>query len=227
MPKVSKLWQLFRRVLRVMDQNVHASRELQRRAVQLTDAGRTRPERERIVVGEVRDGPGFVAYPESECAAAFVRDLSGDNHEPLEFVLALVDRAEAPAVPERARLNRKVWRGERSRQHALGVGLLLGNQDLNPMARPTARRKEWQALCVIPVQVAKKNRAVEGRVSKKPIQIRQACATVKDQVWSGAVMRERYAGGMSPVPDVGLAWRRGGPSNAAEEQFHPVASLLA
>ena len=91
------------------------------------------------------------------------------------------------------------------------------------MARSGASSEKRQAVRVIPVQVTKQNRAAERRVSEYPIEIRQTRAPVEDKARSGAVMRQRNAGCVTPVTHVRLARRRGRSSHAAEEQFHPVA----
>src|SRR5215469_8679888 len=106
--------------------------------MELAETSRTRPERQRIVVGEVRDRSGTVAHPVTERSAALVGDIPGDNRETLDRVLALLDRAECPARAEDSRLDREVRRRERPREHALGVGTLAGHQDLHPVARPGA-----------------------------------------------------------------------------------------
>src|SRR5215469_9339208 len=114
-PRVGKPGQLFRRVLRVVDQNVNTGGEFKRSFVQFSDTGRAWSESKRVVIGEVRDGAGTVAHPESECTAPLVRDLFSNNQESLERVLTLFHCIEAPAVAKRAGLDREVWRRKRAR----------------------------------------------------------------------------------------------------------------
>src|SRR5215469_15783323 len=128
------------------------------------DASWTAPERERMVVRKVGNRAGGIAHAEAERATALVRDVPGEHRETLEFVLTFLDRAESPALAERARLDREVRRGERAGEYALGVGTLAWHHDVHLVARPSARGEERQAVGVVPVQVTQHDRAVERRV---------------------------------------------------------------
>ena len=69
----------------------------------------------REVVGDVRDRPGGVAHAKSECAPTLVRNVGGDDVEPLNSVITGFQAVEAPVAEQTLGTDRKMRGTHRAR----------------------------------------------------------------------------------------------------------------
>ena len=165
-------------VLGIMEQELDATyQRFQGSIVPAWDVG---------VVRDVCDVGGPVGNPISEGPPSFVDHFAGHDLETADLDSTFIDGAEGPVALKLIRRHREVRRSYRLRKQRQGVGHLFGNQKLDCRGRVVQRWREWQSVCVVPMQVGEENGPVErmGRAAQ-PLEARSG---IEQQCWFGSVV---------------------------------------
>ena len=145
------------------------------------EAGRSGPQLDRAVIGEIHGGTRPVLDPVAERAASLVGDLTRRDDESVDLAGALGDMSEGPLPVEVCRRDREMRRGHHVGEVVRRGTGLLGDVDVDSSVGPVTCREEGQALQVVPVEVAEQDRATERLTSQQVGDLANPGAGVDDQ----------------------------------------------